>query len=240
MISHTMIKQLAQRYQADETTIIREYFQHLILSYFYQEKDAADIYFKGGTALRLIYQSPRFSEDLDFSATVHTITPIENAVIATLEQLHQEGITTDIEESTPTTGGYIGIMRLGAYDTIIPMHLEVSLRKGKKAGETVSVTNEYIPSYSVIQLNQAELINEKIAALLTRKKPRDFYDFYFLLRSRLIPEKKRELFEMVLRALQESNIRFDAELKAYLPKSHHMIIRDFKTTLEREIKRCLR
>lgn len=34
---------------------------------FYQEKEAEAILFKGGTALRLIYQSPRFSEDLDFS-----------------------------------------------------------------------------------------------------------------------------------------------------------------------------
>jgi len=239
MISRIAIEQLTKRYQTDETTIIREYFQHLFLSYFYQENDAADIYFKGGTALRLIYQSPRFSEDLDFSATMHTITPIEDAVIATLEQLSKEGIATDIEESTPTTGGYIGIARLGAYDTIIPLHLEVSLRKGKKAGETVSITNEYIPSYSVVQLNEKELITEKIAALFSRGKPRDFYDFYFLLRSHLIPEKNREMFEAVLQALQESNIRFDAELNAYLPKNHHMIIRDFKATLEREIKRYL-
>jgi len=42
-----------------------------------------------------------------------------------------------------------------------------------------------------------------------------------------------------LRALQESTTRFDAELNAYLPKNHHMIIRDFKATLEREIKRYL-
>lgn len=239
MISRTVIEQLIQRYQTDETTIIREYFQHLFLSYFYQEKDAADIYFKGGTALRLIYQSPRFSEDLDFSAALHTIKPIENAVVATLEQLNKEGITTEIEESTPTTGGYIGVMRLGAYDTIIPMHLEVSLRKGKKAGETIIVTNEYIPSYSVVQLNKDTLINEKITALLTRKKARDFYDFYFLLRSRLIPEKNWKTFEAVLAALHETTFRFDNELKAYLPKSHHMIIRDFKKTLEREIRRYL-
>jgi predicted nucleotidyltransferase component of viral defense system len=239
MISRNTIEQLMLKYQTDETTIIREYFQHLFLSYFYQEKDAAEIYFKGGTALRLIYNSPRFSEDLDFSANVPTITPIENAVLATLEKLGKEGITTDVMESTPTSGGYIGIVRLGAYNVTIPLHIEVSLRKGKKGGETVTVTNEYIPSYSIIQLNQNELLGEKITALLTRKKPRDFYDFYFLLRSNLLPEKNRETFESVMKALHDTKINFDSELKAFLPKSHHMIVKDFKATLERELKRYI-
>lgn len=239
MISKTTIEQLVQRYQTDEVTVVREYFQHLFLSYFYQEAETDKIYFKGGTALRIIYQSPRFSEDLDFSATVSTIVPIENAVIATLTQLNKEGLAAEIEESKPTTGGYIGIIRLSGYGLTIPIHLEVSLRQGKKAGETVTVVNDYIPSYTVVRLIEKELIGEKITALLTRQKPRDFYDFYFLLRSRLIQEKSRETFEAVLKALQESSIRFDAELKAFLPKSHHIIIRDFKKTLEQEIRRYI-
>ena len=239
MISKTAIEQLIRRYQTDEVTVVREYFQHLFLSYFYQEKDAGKIYFKGGTALRIIYQSPRFSEDLDFSATVSTIAPIENAIIATLSQLNKEGLTTEIEESKSTTGGYIGIIRLGGYGLTIPIHLEVSLRRGKKAGETISVVNDYIPSYTIVRLREEELIGEKITALLTRQKPRDFYDFYFLLRSRLIQKKSRETFESVLKALQESPIQFDLELKAFLPKSHHMIIRDFKKTLKQEIQRYI-
>jgi predicted nucleotidyltransferase component of viral defense system len=239
MISKTTIEQLVQRYQTDEMTVVREYFQHLFLSYFYQEAPTDQIYFKGGTALRIIYQSPRFSEDLDFSATIETIIPIENAVIATLAQLEKEGITAEIEESKPTTGGYIGIIRLSGYGLIIPIRLEVSLRRGKKAGETVVVVNDYIPSYTVVRLLEKELIGEKITALLTRQKPRDFYDFYFLLRSRLLQEKSRETFETVLKALQKSPIHFDSELKAFLPKSHHMIIRDFKKTLTQEIKHYL-
>lgn len=240
MLSKIILDQLVNRYQTDELTIVREYFQHLFLSYFYQEAETDKIYFKGGTALRLIYQSPRFSEDLDFSANLSGINSIEDAVIATLAKLSKEGLTTEIIESKPTTGGYIGIIRLGAYGIKIPIHLEISLRRGKKAGETVTVVNDYIPAYSVVRLAEKELIGEKISALLTRQKPRDFYDFYFLLRSpRLIPEKSREIFEAVLKALQKSSIRFDAELKAFLPKSHQMIIKDFKKTLEREIRRYI-
>ena len=239
MVSKTAIDLLVKRHQTDKVTVVREYFQHLFLSYFYQEAEADKIYFKGGTALRIIYQSPRFSEDLDFSANLSTITPIENAIVATLLHLNQEGLTTEVEESKPTSGGYIGIVRLNGYDLTIPIHLEVSLRRVKKGGETVIIANDYIPAYSVIRLAEKELIGEKIAALLSRQKPRDFYDFYFLLRNRLIPEKNREMFEAVLKALKKSSIRFDAELKAFLPKSHQLIIRDFKKTLENEIKRYI-
>ena len=71
MISTDKIKELAAKYQTTELNVIREYFQHLFLSYFYQQPISGLIYFKGGTALKIIYKSPRFSEDLDFS--IHKI-----------------------------------------------------------------------------------------------------------------------------------------------------------------------
>ena len=67
MISKKQIEDLANNNQIDSFTILREYLQILFLSYLYREKQADKIYFKGGTALRLLFGSPRFSEDLDFS-----------------------------------------------------------------------------------------------------------------------------------------------------------------------------
>lgn len=238
MIAETTLQEITQKYQIDDGTVLREYFQHLFLSYFYQHEQTNRIYFKGGTALRLIYRSPRFSEDIDFSAGLTDVGPIEHAVIDTLNALSKEGVATDLEEATPTTGGYIANMRFTAYGHTIPLRLEMSLRSGKKAGTLATVTSDFMPDYTVLQLEESQLVGEKIAALLGRKKPRDFYDFYFLLRHNMIP-KTRETFEAVLEALKGTHIRFDSELRGFLPKSHHMIIRDFKATLEREIKRYL-
>jgi predicted nucleotidyltransferase component of viral defense system len=239
MISQKTLEQLKDKYQISPNTIMREYFQHVFLSYFYQQKHTDKVYFKGGTALRLIYQSLRFSEDIDFTAAHVNTAPIEDAVVETLADIAKEGIGTDIEESKPTTSGYIAILHLSAYDTTIPIRLEVSLRKEKRAGSVTAIASDYIPDYTVVQLEEAQLIGEKITALLTRKKPRDFYDFYFLLRHNMIHDKNRETFEAVQKALNETHISFDTELREFLPKSHHMIIRDFKTTLEREIKRYI-
>src|SRR3972149_1697860 len=67
MITKDQIKNLSEIFQIDEFSIFREYLQLIFLSYLYQEKGASKIIFKGGTALRLLFGSPRFSEDLDFS-----------------------------------------------------------------------------------------------------------------------------------------------------------------------------
>ena len=92
---------------------------------------------------------------------------------------------------------------------------------------------------STVLLIDGENFKRKIAALLSRKKPRDFYDFYFLLRSNMIPVKGRELLQSVLDALHATPIRFDHELKGFLSQDHWPIIRNFKAALEREIKRFL-
>jgi len=40
--------------------------------------------------------------------------------------------------------------------------------------------------------------------------------------------------------IQQTSINFDDELREYLPKSHWVIIKDFKTTLSRELARFTR
>lgn len=70
MISETQLEQLSQYFKVDKFTIFREYLQTLFLNYLYKEKLAEKIFFKGGTCLHLCYNSPRFSEDLDFLTTL--------------------------------------------------------------------------------------------------------------------------------------------------------------------------
>ena len=68
MISREQINEFAKRLAIDEFTIMREYMQVVFLSVLYSIPGSAKIYFKGGTAIRLLLKSGRFSEDLDFTA----------------------------------------------------------------------------------------------------------------------------------------------------------------------------
>lgn len=238
MVSEEFIRNLAVKYQTNELNIRREYFQHLFLSYFYQQPKSANIYFKGGTALRILHNSPRFSEDLDFNSAFINFKGIEDLLVDTLAQMEKENMVFSLKEAKKTTGGFLGAVSFEAFEQPVEIRIEVSLREADKKGETVAITgNDYVPPYNLIAVTEKELIAGKMRALLDRKKPRDFYDLYFILRKQLpIPGKKTVLAKALI-ALRASKINFDVELKQFLPKSHWIIIKDFKQTLKREIAR---
>jgi len=239
MITTAALRTLATRLQTTELNVRREYFQHLFLSYFYQQPLTDRIYFKGGSALRMLYHSPRFSEDLDFSSSVTDIQAIEEAILGTLAAIARENINPDIAESKTTTGGYLAIVTLRTDHDAVAIQLEISLREGEKRGEAVMIASDFIPAYMVVALIREQLVDEKIQALLSRRKARDFYDLYFILRANLLPAQRRDVLSPAVETLRQSRIDFEKELKEFLPKSHWAIIRDFPAILEREIERFL-
>lgn len=231
MISQDQIKTLSNKYQTTELNVRREYFQHLFLSYFYQQPSSSQVYFKGGTALRLLYKSPRFSEDLDFSASVSP-KQIEETLVDTLTQIERGNVNVRLQESKTTSGGYLAIL---VFQEIL-LSLQISLRERSVSGQVATVVNDFVPSYTVVALTNEQLVDEKVQALFERQKPRDFYDLYFMLRANLISPEKRGIFTDVLELLKKVEINFEHELKQFLPKTHWAIIKNFKAVLEQELK----
>lgn len=179
MLSIDTIKEISIKFQTAEINIIREYFQHLFLQYLYQREDAEKIFFKGGTALRFVYNSPRFSEGLDFSCSL-TQYKLKNLITETVEKISSEYFRVSIEELKPTSGGYFGILSTEIYNYSVKIELNISLRDEKPKGEPVLISSPLVLPYTLIILNEEELIKEKINALLTRAKPRDYFDLYFI------------------------------------------------------------
>ncbi len=238
MIGGEAIKKLAVSWQTAELNIAREYAQHLFLSGFYRQSGTQRVMFKGGTALRLVYGSPRFSEDLDFSGFGVGVKEIEDWVTSASEDIERAGISISIVESKKTSGGYLGILALdmGGHQTQIL--LEISLRrKNRIKGRGVLVASDLIPAYTATLLPEDALVEEKLNAALTRAKPRDFFDCYFMLRKDMIPLPQRHLLRAVKTALEDSQINFKAELSDFLPRTYQPIIRNFKKTLMSELER---
>lgn len=237
MISQDVQKTLAQKYQTTELNIRREYMQHLFLFYFYQQPQTDKIFFKGGTALKILFGSPRFSEDLDFSSMLSQIAPIEQALIQSLSEIEKEGISANLKEAKTTSGGYLARVSFQTYDQSTEILLQISLRQSDKKGELMTVVNDFIPTYTIMALMREQLIAEKIQALLTRQKPRDFYDLYFILRANLLLPQDKYVLSKVLEVLKTTNLNFEHELKQFLPKSYWPILKDFRKVLEQEIQR---
>ena len=236
MVNPDQIKQFATKYQTSELNVKREYLQHLFLSYFYQLPQTKDIYFKGGTALRIVYHSARFSEDLDFSTNKEDIPGIEDILLEVLEKIEKENIPATLNEAKTTTGGYLAIIDFVLFGEQVSIRLEISFREKVNRGETVTIAPDLTGDYTLTVLAQEQLIAGKMHALLERKKARDFYDLYFILRKQLPIADKKTILPAALRALRSSEESFE-QLKQFLPRSHRPIIKDFKKTLEREIIR---
>jgi predicted nucleotidyltransferase component of viral defense system len=240
MLSKENLKEFTNKYQTIEKNVVREYIQHLFLSLLYKIASSEKLLFKGGTAMRIIYQSPRFSEDLDFTGqNIFQYRIIDDIFIDVISEIEKIGIDISLQEAKPTTGGYLGIIHYSLYNFSEDMKFEVSLRKGKELKkEITTIINDFIPAYTMVHLSPEEIIEGKIAALIDRKKPRDFYDFYYILRH---PELHRyiekEILIKVKNILNEIQIDFKKELSILLPVSHHLILKDFKSILIREIEK---
>lgn len=247
MITYDFLCKKAIELQTPIINVLREYTQHLFLDYFYQQANSGKILFKGGTALRIIYNSPRFSEDLDFSSSWISQRVIDDILQGTLLAIEKEGIPTKISEAKTTTGGYLAKIILTLFDQEVSIKLEISLRgRHSKENEVTTIIDPFGIGYNIYHLPKNEIVLEKIQAFLTRAKPRDYYDLYFIIRSRLLPPviqlEKQLKIKNIKEALNKKIDRADnsmlkKELKPLLPKSHWQIINNFSATLNQELKR---
>lgn len=236
MLSEKTIRDLAVKWQTTPLNVVREYLQHLFLSYLYQSPLSENLAFKGGTALRLLFRSPRFSEDLDFTGGLKPFH-LKELLSQTVQKVALEAGEIKEKESKPTSGGYLALYEGTLYGEKVRVEVNVSFRTKPKP-EPILTTTPLVPSYQCLALPINQLVREKCEALLFRKKPRDYFDLYFLLRERLgvsqiIPLKKR---------LQESLKKFDnksaaQELKLFLPTSLHQIVSRLSQALASELER---
>ena len=238
MISSGALAQAARRNQTTELNIAREYCQHLFLGAFYAESGSERVMFKGGTALRILYGSPRFSEDLDFSGFGTSISEIEDWVASAAGEMERNAIPVSIVESKRTSGGYLAIIASTVRDLPVQIQVQVSLRRRDNVkGQGVLVTPELLPAYALTQLPERLLVEEKLEALMTRRKPRDYFDLYFMLRRGLIPTDMKSRLRQAKDALVKSRMDFGQDLGPFLPRSQATILKDLRTTLLEELAR---
>lgn len=245
MITQETIQNLAKKYQVPEfPNIIREYFQHLFLSNLYKIEGSPNIMFKGGTALRFIYGSPRFSEDLDFSVFNIPLYQVKNLIedlfTKVLVEIERTGIKIDLgPKPGPTKEGYYGEASFKIYDyPPTTVSINASARDERQiAPEIETIANDFVPTYNLYRLPQELLIEEKIDALLDRKKARDFYDIYYIMRKNLLTSTQKKRLIKVRNLVETIEIDYKTELSVFLPQDQQTIIKDFKNVLLAELKR---
>lgn len=238
MISKETLEKIAAKRQTSFLNVMREYGQLVFLSSFYQLTGSEEIYFKGGTALRLLHGNPRYSEDLDFTASqLASCHKYEDLLQEVLAILSSEGFVVELQESKSTSGGCLAIFNLRVYDARFPLRTDVSLRKNNIQSELILATNELYPPFTVTALPIEDLAKEKLRALFERQKGRDFFDIYYLLRegsARLVIARQKDKLTALLK---EQDQAMFSELEPFLPQSQKSIIRSFPQMLNSELER---
>lgn len=210
MMTQNQITELSHYYHIDEFTIRREYIQILFLNSLYQQSEATHIYFKGGTAFRLLYHFTRFSEDLDF--TTEYSHPKIKKILADVEASLQYDLPgLRIILLYEGSKGIRYRIKYNAPDFKYPFVIRLDLSYGKRLAPsetTVLSTRFPIGQLPIItHLAKKEMFAEKICALYERSKGRDFFDAWHLLKKGEKPD-----WDMVEKKLQEVKNSFKRSL----------------------------
>jgi len=246
MISNTQLEQLSQYFKIDKFTIFREYLQILFLNCLYKEKLAEKIYFKGGTCLHLFYNSPRFSEDLDFSTTLSE-KKIKNFLKEIIKKFQIEVPGASLSFIYRGKNSLRFKLKYESKSLKFPqtIRLDFSLEKTFLEPNILSLKTKFpVDFFSLVSCQkEEEILTEKIRAFLWRGKGRDIFDLWYLLDKGVLINKKllekklkrvnlefrKEIFLKKIKNYPEKKIYLD--LAKFLPSNYRKIIPQLKEKL---------
>lgn len=222
-ILYNKIKKL--KTNEEKYNIAREFLQELILQIIDRKGFFDNLAFVGGTALRILYDLPRFSEDLDFCLIKKNNFNFEILLEAIKKELILNNFEIEINKGRERTvlSEFIRFKAL-LFDLGITKHkdeklfikLEIDSNPPSGYQTEISLVNKNF-LFKVKNYELPSLFASKLHAFLFRKyaKGRDYYDLlWFLTRKTTINYK---LLSEAAEQTEGKKIRFDAiELKKML------------------------
>lgn len=194
-----LIRKAIAKVSGDEEKIhtTREFLQLLILNIIYNRGYFKNLAFTGGTALRVIYDLQRFSEDLDFSVVNNKNYKLGTFLKNLVYELEKRGIAVDVKESAE---GAVQSAMLRFKDILFPLglskienqkiHIKIEIDSNPPKGGMLesSVVSKYFVS-SISHFDIPSLYATKLHACFFRKytKGRDFYDLVWYLGRKTLP-----------------------------------------------------
>ena len=210
-------KYYPENIRAFKRNILREYLQYKILQIIFNSKYANKLSFLGGTALRIVHDNARFSEDLDFDN--FGLKEKEFDEISQLVKKHLELEGYEVEVRNIFKDAYRCYVRIPKllFDSGLSGYEEEKILIQL---DTASHGFRYVPDkvilnkfdvFTEINVTPMDIVlSQKIFAIFNRKVPkgRDFYDAVFLLSKtkpnydylqlKLKIKRKEELKEKIL------------------------------------------
>ena len=170
--------------------VLVEYLQHELLDSIFKEKSSASLSFIGGTAIRILYQNLRFSEDLDFDNFGLSFGEFETLLKTACKDMTNKGFV--IEYRFVERGAYhcyikfpdilyqSGISPESSRKILIRIDTEA---KGKYYEPQLYIINRFALYRQICVAPASVLLAQKMMTVLERKreKGRDLFDVSYLM-----------------------------------------------------------
>lgn len=217
-----MDKQLAlekqKTLQISLVQIIREEYEMILLNSIFNSSFSVNLVFRGGTALRLAYGSPRFSDDLDFSQ-IKKIN--EKDFKKWCLKIAESNQSLKLKEALKKY--YTLYAKFQIKDKSLPqtigIKIEISLRKGKwqkeKDFQLLNLSSKVTPITVLAQVASLEKILQEKKAI---KQPRirDYFDLWF------IGQQLKKTIKMEFGNFKTKQVK--RELNRLLPKTKQKLL----------------
>lgn len=250
MINTLIAKKLAIESGIDTLTVIREYVQIVYLNELYSLPGLGKTIFKGGTALRLMLGSNRFSEDLDFNSNLDkaALNGITNKALSGLRKQIPNAYMKDLETLTGMSKKIY--IQTDLSKQPLSIKLDFSLREDSVlVKQGVIDTNLPISASTLISyLDPTEILAEKYRAIMKRTKGRDIYDTWYLLRKSMNADPKviqrkfdyyKEIFDMkilIKRVKDWDDKELDQDIRKFLPQKDRDVLKRIKELLVEKLE----
>lgn len=181
MITRAQLQKLAKEYAINEFIVAREFIQITFLKELYQENFAQEVFFKGGTAIRLLYGGKRFSENLDFTVQ-QSEDKFRDLITRLFSKLENQYLFKFKERDTLTGLTFLLTATLPFLKSEVFVRLDFSMRENALEPVKNIIETDYpiILQSFIHSLSKNEILAEKIRAILKREKHRDLYDLWIL------------------------------------------------------------
>ena len=181
-----MNKKLAESLQKSlnisKEQIVREEYEMIILKQLFESNLGSLFVFKGGTALRLAYGSPRFSEDLDFSVLKNfSKNELDKILIALTNKYN----TLKILDLTQKYYTYFGLFNIKEdfLDQAFSIKFEASIRPvslKKNIDYQLMALSSKVTSLTILSQVESLAQIEKEKKSINPPRIRDVFDLWFI------------------------------------------------------------
>ena len=212
-----LAERTATELKIDITQVVREYWEVVFLNRLFGPAESKNLVFKGGTALRMAYGSPRFSEDLDFSLLEDNLGDVFDEMAGRLTEPFPEAEITDLAAKRWTYLCEIKVTE-GYLAQPFRIKLELSRRIAPEyESELRLITSPTTPIQALGRVATLEqMLQDKQDCLTSRAAPKDFFDLWFISQKLGIPYKPPDT------KVSPGELR--RELAKYLPSDYQRVI----------------